>query len=244
MIKAIIIDDESKARDLLELLIHESGRAIKVVAKCADMIQGLAAIKEHQPDVVFLDIEMPEISGLQLLEYIPNPNFEIIFATAYDQYAIKAFELSALDYLLKPIDEDKLALSIDRLGKKVDLRNRLLTYEQNQQEGEPVKICIPSSQKDYDIVLVKDIVAVEASRNYSIIHTTEQKFTLSKSLSYFVDQYLPIKGFMRTHRSWVVNLNYAQKLDKSSKEIILPHLSIPVSRNNYLEVKTQLMKLL
>ncbi|MCH2045061.1 MAG: response regulator [Saprospiraceae bacterium] len=241
MIKAIIIDDESKARDLLELLIHESGRAITVVAKCADMIQGVAALKKHQPDVLFLDIEMPEISGLQLLEFIPNPNFEIVFATAYDQYAIKAFELAALDYLLKPIDEDKLAITIDRLGQKVSFKKRLLTYEQNRQQAEPVKICIPSSQKDYDIVLVKDILAIEANRNYSVIHTGQQKFILSKSLSHFVDQYLPIQGFVRTHRSWIVNLHYAQKLNKSTKEIILPNLSVPVSRNNYLEVKNQLL---
>lgn len=241
MIKAIIIDDESKARDLLELLLLELDRNVQVLAKCPDLNTGIAAVRQYQPDVVFLDIEMPEVSGLQLLEYIPEPNFEIIFTTAYDQYAIKAFELAALDYLLKPIDEDKLAVSIEKLGKKMTINARLLAYEQNRQEQEPVKICIPSVQGEYAIVWIKDIIAIQADRNYSIIHTINKKHVLSKALRYFVDQYLPLEGFVRTHRSWVVNLAYVQTFSKKDKVIYFPNLMVPISRSHFNTVK-QLLK--
>lgn len=242
MIKAIIIDDESKARDLLELLLVELERGIEVRAKCPDLPAGIAAIREHEPDVVFLDIEMPEVSGLQLLDYIPAPNFELIFATAYDRYAIKAFELAALDYLLKPIDEDKLALSIDKLGKRMNLKARLLAYEQNRQQQDPVKICIPNHQGEYTIVWIQDIVAIQADRNYSIIYTTTKKYTLSKSLGHFADQYLPIQGFLRTHRSWIVHLKYIQKFSKKDKTIHCLDFIIPISRSNFSHVKEVLAR--
>ena len=92
------------------------------------------------------------------MEHIPYPNFEIIFATAYDQYAIKAFELSALDYLLKPIDDDKLALSIDKLGQRIDMKIRLESYEANKQQKEPVTICLPVSASSHEMILVKNSI--------------------------------------------------------------------------------------
>jgi two-component system LytT family response regulator len=240
MIKAIIIDDESKARDLLELLIKESGKNIRIVAKCQDLKTGIEQITLHQPDVVFLDIEMPHASGLQILEHIPYPDFEIIFATAYDQYAIKAFELSALDYLLKPIDEDKLALSIDKLGQRIDMKIRLESYAANKQQKEPVTICLPISASSHEMIFVKNILCIEADRNYSVIHTLTKKYTISKSLSYFVDKYLPIDGFIRTHRSWIVNLYHVQKLNFNKKELSLDKLIIPVSRGNFAKVKKRM----
>lgn len=237
MIKAIIIDDESKARNLLEFLLLDLDKDIQIFAKCHNLFTGIEAIKQHQPDVVFLDIEMPELSGLRLLDYIPEPDFEIIFVTAYDQYAIKAFELCALDYLLKPIDDEKLALTIDKLGKQIDIKLRLQMYDQNLQQQSPIKICLPRWQNGYDVLFVKDILAIEADRNYSIIHTLNKKYMYSKSLSYFVEQYLPIDGFIRTHRSWIVNLMHVQYLDKGKKELIIPPLTIPISRKNFAEVK-------
>ncbi|MGH1336634.1 MAG: LytR/AlgR family response regulator transcription factor [Aureispira sp.] len=242
MLKAIIIDDESKARDLLELLIQESGREVEVVGKYPTLITGVAGIKAHQPDVVFLDIEMPEVQGVQLLEYIPNPDFEIVFATAYDQYAIKAFELSALDYLLKPIDDEKLNLTLDKVGKHKLLKERLLTYEQNRQEEAPLKICIPTSNNKYDVVLVQDIMGVEADRNYCYIHTVSKKYFLTKSLSHFEEKYMPLNSFERSHRSWIVNLNQVARFEKTEKKMVMQHqnLVIPISRANLERIYKQM----
>lgn len=244
MLKAIIIDDESKARDLLELLIQESGRAVEVIGKYPTLLTGVEGIKEHQPDVVFLDIEMPEIRGLKILDYIPNPNFALVFATAYDQYAIKAFELSALDYLLKPIDDEKLNLTLDKVGKHKLMKERLLIYEQNKQEGQPLKICIPLSNNKYDVVFVQDILAVEADRNYCYIHTINKRYFLTKSLSHFEETYMPLEGFVRCHRSWIVNLNQVASLKKSSKKMLMQHqnLEIPISRSNTAHIYQQMKK--
>lgn len=237
MIKAIIIDDEPMARDLLALLIEETEHEIEVVAKCEDLLTGVTQIKKLKPDVVFLDIEMPEVSGLQILEHIPNPDFEIIFATAYDSYAIKAFELSAIDYLLKPIDIEKLSKSIIRLGEKLDVKERLQTYEQNREGEAPIKVCIPNLGRGHDVILIEDILAIEADRNYSIIYTKENKYTLSKSLSYFESKYMPLEGFFRTHRSWIVNMAHIERFIKASKEIIIGEIRIPISRKKYADVK-------
>jgi two-component system LytT family response regulator len=234
MLKAIIIDDESKARDLLELLIQESGESVVVVGKYANLLSGVEGIRSHQPDVVFLDIEMPEIQGLQLLEYIPEPNFELVFATAYDQYAIKAFELSALDYLLKPIDEDKLKETLKKVGKQKLIKERLQLYEQNRKESEPLKICIPKANNQYDIVAVQDILAVEADRNYCYLHTVQKSYFLTKSLSHFEEKYMPLDGFDRTHRSWIANLNKVKGFNKAAKKIVFieGNLEVPISRAN------------
>jgi two-component system LytT family response regulator len=237
--KAIIIDDERMARDLLELLIHEADKNITVVGKYPNLPKGIEGIKQHKPDVVFLDIEMPEFSGLQLLDYIPHPDFALVFATAYDQYAIKAFELSALDYLLKPIDEDKLALTLDRIGQQIQIKERLQLYKENSLQKQPINICIPNSARAYDMIIVQDILAVEANRNYCCIHTKNKKYILSKSLSYFEEKYMPLDGFERCHRSWVVNTNHIHSFNKSKKHLLLKGtlLNIPISRSNIDRIK-------
>jgi two-component system LytT family response regulator len=234
MLKAIIIDDESKARNLLELLIKESGEPVQVVGKYATLLKGVEGIRQHHPDVVFLDIEMPEIQGLELLTYIPNPDFELIFATAYDQYAIKAFELSALDYLLKPIDEDKLKSTLERVGKQKLIKERLQLYEQNRKEEVPLRVCIPKANNQYDIIAVQDILAVEADRNYCYLHTIQKSYFLTKSLSHFEEKYMPLDGFERTHRSWIANLNKVKEFNKAAKKIIFSpeKLEVPISRSN------------
>lgn len=239
--KIIIIDDESKARDLLELLINEQDANALLVGKYATLEAGIEGILTHHPDVVFLDIEMPQLSGLQILEYIPQPDFEIIFATAYDKYAIKAFELSALDYLLKPIDEEKLGLALKKVGQKIQMKERLLLYEQNRQEQDSLRICIPSIDGSHDIIKVEDIIAIKAERSYSCIYTASKNYTLSKSLSYFVEKYMPLEGFERTHRSWVVNLKKVTAFNKKTKELIVSgKIKVSISRQNYNNIKNKL----
>ena len=173
MIKAIIIDDESKARDLLDYLLDKAPQEVQVMGKYPTLPKGIEGIKQHQPDVVFLDIEMPQVSGIKILEYIPEPDFAIIFATAYDNYASQAFELSALDYLLKPINKDKLFKSLEKVDRRIDMKARLNLYEENKNKENPLKICLPSLDGN-QIILVSDILAIEANRSYSFVHTTKK----------------------------------------------------------------------
>lgn len=230
MLKAIIIDDESKARDLLKFLIRQAPYEITVLGDYETLPKGIEGIKEHKPDVVFLDIEMPLVSGVRILEYIPNPDFEIIFATAYDNYAIQAFELSALDYLLKPISKEKLFKSIEKVGQQVDIKTRLQLYEKNKSKDNPLKICIPGSDEDY-YINIDTILAIEANRSYCFIHTESKKYVLSRPLSTFEEKYMPLSGFERVHRSWIANITKAKKYNSKNKEIVFNENTIvPVSR--------------
>ncbi|MCP4437792.1 MAG: response regulator transcription factor [Aureispira sp.] len=243
MIKAIIIDDESKARDLLKFLIRQSPHEIEVVGDYETLPKGIEGIKEHQPNVVFLDIEMPLVSGIKILEYIPNPDFEIIFATAYDSYAIQAFELSALDYLLKPINKEKLFKSIEKVGQQMDVKARLQLYEQNNSKDNSLKICIPSLEENYYIE-VENILAIEANRSYCFIHTANKKYVLSRPLSTFEQKYMPLEGFERVHRSWIANMAKAKGYIGKTKEIILDNdTTIPVSRRYMDKVKELIVSL-
>jgi two-component system LytT family response regulator len=237
MIRAVIIDDESKARDLLKYLIEQSPYEIEVVGMYQSLVKGVEGIKEHQPDVVFLDIEMPKVSGIKILEYIPEPDFAIIFATAYDNYAIQAFELSALDYLLKPINREKLHRSIEKVGEQIDIKARLQLYEENKNKENPLRICIPGLEESF-FIEVADLIAVEANRSYCFIHTTDKKYVLSRPLSVFEQKYMPLENFERVHRSWIVNMSLAKSYAGKSKELILENgMGIPVSRRHLDKVK-------
>ena len=129
-IKAIIVDDEQWARTVLNSLLEKDFNHIEVVAKCEDVLSAVEQIKLHQPDVIFLDVQMPEYAGFELVNFIDEINFEIIFVTAFDRYAIKAFELNAVDYLVKPIDRKKLSSSIDKLTSKLEQKGGLDNYHE------------------------------------------------------------------------------------------------------------------
>lgn len=237
MIRAIIIDDESKARDLLDYLLKQAPYNIQVMGKYGTLLEGIKGIEQHDPDVVFLDIEMPQVSGIKILEYIPNPSFEIIFATAYDNYAIQAFELSALDYLLKPINKEKLFKSIEKVGERMNVRARLQLYEQNKNKANPLKICIPSLEGNH-FVEVASILAVEANRSYCTIHTQIKKYVLSRPLSVFEQRYMPLANFERAHRSWIVNMAQVKFYKSKEKELVLSdQLSVPISRRRHEQIK-------
>lgn len=237
MIRAIIIDDESKARDLLNYLLEESPYEIEVLGMYETLLDGVNGIKKHNPDVVFLDIEMPEVSGVKILDFIPDPEFSIVFVTAYDNYAVRAFELSALDYLLKPINREKLHKSIEKLHREVDMKSKLKIYDQNTNKKAPLKICIPSSEENY-FIEVNTILAVEANRSYCFIHTLEKKYILSRPLSDFEQKYLPLDGFERVHRSWIVNTNLIQSFIGKNKEVQLNNgMKVPVSRSHLDKIK-------
>lgn len=208
-IRAIIIDDEESARNVLSNLLLHFCQNVSVLAQCSNLLEGVEAIQRLQPDVVFLDVKMPNYAGYEIVNFIDNIDFEIIFVTAYDQYAIKAFELSALDYLLKPINRARLTDAIEKLRNKVDNTRKIeqlkvLISSMNEENLEKIIISELGNKR---VVEVNSIIAVQAQGSYCTIFTKgESQITVSKNLKYFENLLAEVPYFFRTHKSWIINL--------------------------------------
>ncbi|WP_299061817.1 LytTR family DNA-binding domain-containing protein [uncultured Polaribacter sp.] len=232
-INAIVIDDEINARENLGYLLNEFCKNITVIDEAKNVDDAVVKIKKHKPQLIFLDIEMPQKNGFQLLNSFTEINFQIIFVTAYDKYAVKAFEVAALDYLLKPIDIEKLIKAVERatiaIKNKIE-NSRLTLLKENKKTVK--RIAIPY-KSDYVILNVLDIFCIEADRMYSIIHKKSgKKYIASKKLSYYEDLLCNDGIFKRVHRSWVVNTNKIEMYSKKDRTILLENqFNIPVSKS-------------
>lgn len=242
MIKAIIVDDELDARENLIYLTQNFCTNIQIITTCSNVDEAVVVIKEKKPDVVFLDIEMPQKNGFQLLKEFEDVFFKIVFVTAYDQYAIKAFEVSALDYLLKPIDVDRLKdveIKIQEVFNKTSYQERLDTLSQNKKAI--TKIAIPY-KNDYAVLNIEDVFCIEADRMYTHIYTQKnKKYMASKNLSYYEDLLKGHQKIIRVHRSWMINLNHVESYSKTENHIILNNkVKVPVSKTYRGVVKDKL----
>jgi len=221
MLKAIIVDDEGKARRILERFIVEYCPQIEIVAMAEDVPQAVKAIQKTNPDVVFLDIEMPGYNGFQLLEFFDTIDFEIIFTTAYSEFALRAFQVSAIDYLLKPIQIDQLTQAVQKLEKMHGhslIKERLATLEKNLEEYKIKKIVIPLSEGSLFVEL-KDILYLKAEGSYANIFFKDgNKVIVSKNLKDYEDQLTMEEGFFRTHRSFLVNTDYIKQISSDGSE--------------------------
>ncbi len=223
MIKTIIIDDEEKSRKLLKSLLAEHCPNVQVLAMEDSVKSGLIAIQAHQPDLVFLDIVMPRQNGFNLLEMIDRIDFEIIFTTAYDQYAIKAIRFSALDYLLKPITIEELMRAVAKVSEKHlqkkgnDVNRRLEVFLENAGARETDKKLGIPTQCGIDFVYIRDIIMVQAEGNYSIIYMKDsgQKEIVSRTLKEF-DDLLKEYNFFRVHRTYLINLAHIRKYSRTN----------------------------
>ena len=228
-IKAILIDDEQSARNVLTNLLERTSSTIDIVATCNDLEKGVVEIKRLQPDVVFLDVQMPNYAGYEIVSFFDTIDFEIIFVTAYDQYAIKSFALNAIDYLVKPIDRKKLAATLDKLADKLHKKAALVDYQtllKTIKEKEYKKIVIPELG-NRRIVNIDDIIALEADGAYSKIHLINQKtITTSKNLKYFEDVFPKETAFFRSHRTWIVNILHIESLHKTALTITLANETV------------------
>ncbi|MCW5909481.1 MAG: response regulator transcription factor [Cyclobacteriaceae bacterium] len=214
MLKCIIVDDESKSRESLRILIEDFCDSVKVCALCQNVDEGIQAIKEHKPEVVFLDIQLQRETGFDLLTRIKDINFEVIFTTAYSEYAIKAFKFSAIDYLLKPIDIDELKMALGKVNKKLDdnisLRLKHLLQNLKAPASGNYKLALPTSE-GFHFVKVSDIMYCEASSNYTEIVTQDgKKHLVSRTLKEY-DDMLTEHDFYRIHNSYLINLNAIKK---------------------------------
>lgn len=235
MIKAIIIEDEQRAALMLEIMLHDSNFPIEVVDKCYDLPVGVISIKKNHPQLVFLDIEMPGYSGLQLFDFFEEHeiNFDIIFTTAFNEHAIKAFEMSAVDYLLKPIQIGKLNKAIEKFTKKTDgLSWGKISYFQEQlQINKTRKIIIPAGNV-LEVLKVDDIRYFEADGSYTKIFLIKDKFMMvSKNLRFFEDILKSYPEFFRSHRSYIVNIHFVKKILKSTGGVVVLEdgIELPVS---------------
>ncbi|MEY3368490.1 MAG: hypothetical protein RI973_1645 [Bacteroidota bacterium] len=207
---AVIIDDEQHCLDLLNWQLETYCPDIKVMACCNSAAEGLASIQQHQPDLVFLDIEMPFLNGLDLLQQLPQINFEVVFTTAYGEYALKALKMNVLDYLLKPIAKDELILAVEKFKqrKAKNSSSQEASLQMLLQHLKPFvqkKIAVPS----HDSILfleIDSIVYIRSDSNYSHIHLNDGRIiTASKTLLYF-EELLAEYRFARIHASYLVNL--------------------------------------
>ena len=214
MLKAVIIDDEHKAVKSIQLIVKEYCHNVTIVGEAYSTVEGMQVIKETKPDLVFLDVEMPQGSGFEMLEKMTERDFDVIFVTAYNHYAIKAIKFSAVDYILKPIDIYELISAVNRIDDKKKSGNTTKpdynVLLENVKTGNPAKLAIPITE-GIEFVEPKNILYINADRSYSEIYFTDRKKMLvSKSLME-IEELLSSPGFFRIHKSHLINLEHVKK---------------------------------
>lgn len=222
MLKAIIIDDESKAREGLKNIIKINFPQLNLIADAPDVPEGVKLIQKLQPDIVFLDIEMPIYSGLELLDFFEKDkiNFNIIFTTAYADHAIKAFRLSAIDYLLKPIQVSQLKEAIDKIDKKLIVPENYSLLKTNYYNNKHQKIALSLSE-GLTIIALNDIIYLKAEGAYTqITLLNQEKILTSKSLGDF-DYLCSENHFFRTHRSFIINSEKIKRISRQANDVIM-----------------------
>lgn len=221
VIKAIIIDDEPRAVKMLQAIIDDTcADEVNVLATCQDLPEGVKAIKKHKPNLVFLDIDMPGYSGLQILDFFNEDeiDFDIVFTTAYNEYALQAFRLSAIDYILKPIQPELIKEAVNRVIKKHSKEENILKFaslKQNLELGGQKKIAVAIGQS-IKFIDINDIVLIKADGAYSeIILNDDSKYLISKNLKHFEDLLSFAENFIRVHKSFLINASYVSEYIKS-----------------------------
>lgn len=239
MIKAIIIDDEPLARFVLREHLQQYPQ-IEVVQECDDGFEGLKAIQQHQPQLLFLDIQMPKINGFEMLELLEQPP-AVIFTTAYDEYALKAFEANAIDYLLKPFSKERFDKAMAKFLNQEQQQTKTLLQEPILPE-QSQRVVVKTNGK-IKIIPVGDIFYLEAADDYVKIHTAEGSFLKNKTMGYF-EKTLDPKQFVRTHRSYIVNVQQITRIVPYEKEsymgILKSAATVPVSKSGYQKLKAVL----
>ena len=236
MIKAILIDDEEHCRESLSIQLARYCPEVSLLAACPSAAEGLKAIEQLHPDVVFLDVEMPRMNGFELLQGFTNIPFAVIFTTGYDAYAIKAIRFSALDYLLKPIDKDELIKAIAKVHTKpVPTINQQFDILLEKLSDKPVKlqkIALPSLE-GFELVQLESILRCESDSNYTYVYLkTGRRLLVSRTLKE-IEELLEGHSFLRVHHSHVVNLNEIERYVRGEGGYLImsDQSSVTVSRS-------------
>lgn len=245
-IKTLIIDDEQPARDLIRHFL-KSHTEIEILGEFSDGFAGAKAIQDLKPDLIFLDIQMPKITGFEMLELIDEPPV-VVFSTAYDQYAIKAFEMNAVDYLLKPYSGERFDQALEKAVRKVSERKPgspeiKAVLEAVEDKGEYLQRVAVKSRHKIDVIPVSEILYIQAEDDYVMLHTASNKYLKEKTMKYF-ETHLEPSRFIRIHRSYIINADFIARLelyDKESYAVILKNgASLRASNAGYKILKETL----
>lgn len=222
--KCVIIDDDPGCISTLETMIKSYCPRLEIVGVAQTLLEGVKVVNMTKPELVFLDVEIHHELGFDLFKYLPEPDFEVVFTTAHEKYALKAIKSSCYDFLLKPVEVEELIKVVNRLEqdtlRKSNDNLKVLMANLESQEKNLQKIAIPSTN-GYSFVEIRDIVLLEGDGKYTKITTKDgQKFLSTKNIGEF-ESLLPSDQFFRTHKSWLVNLNFLKNYDKSSSKLYL-----------------------
>lgn len=243
MIRVILIDDEPLARSLLKNFLNEI-EGLEIIGEFENGFEGLKGITELKPDLVFLDIQMPKLNGFEMLELLDELPY-VIFVTAYDQYAVKAFENNAVDYLLKPYAQDRLVVAIEKAKELIQKPlnsnhvKELIDTHQNQVDTID-RIAVKTGNK-IKIIYIEEVEYLESQDDYVMIYTPEGKFLKQKTMKFF-ENHLPQQAFIRVHRSYMVRVDFVKQIELYEKDSYIIKLKngqiIPVSKSGYNRLRT------
>lgn len=239
-IKVLIADDEAHNRETLNSLLSEH-ESISVEAMCKDGFETIAAVQQHKPDLLFLDINMPRLSGFDVLELLGEQAPPVVFVTAYDEHALKAFETSAIDYVLKPVSPERLQKAIDKFIKTgIRQKKDYVPFLDEQKTlGAPLARILVKDGAEIFIIPVNEIVYIKAEDDYIGI-VTEKRMYLKQDRMSFLETVLDMSQFCRIHRSYILNINYLLKLENNGKDsykaVLKNGTSIPVSSSGFKEL--------
>ncbi len=218
MHKVLIIDDENRTRELIANMIESFGLDVQTIPEGENVESGIKAIEKHNPDIVFLDIQMPDGTGFDVLRSIENKSFEVIFITAHEEFAIKAIKFSALDYLLKPVDPTELEAALKKAINAIQEVSESPQFEALQKNINPheKRRLVLKTQESVHVVDLDDIIRCEADRNYtSFFLTNNKKILVSKTLKEY-ETLLRGHHFLRVQQSHLININYVERYDKKN----------------------------
>lgn len=214
---AFIVDDEMKSRNTLRHLVERYSPQLRIVGEAGTIMDAVSLLNSVETDIVFLDIHLPRQDGFKLFDYFPQPPFEVIFTTAYSQYTINALRMSAVDYLLKPIDKDDLIRAIEKATERRDERIKIQNYHmlKSNLKSDFQKIALPNSN-GFEYVNINDIIRCSANRNYTYFHlANDRQILVSKNLKTYEDILCQF-NFMRANRSHIINLQYVKAYSRSN----------------------------
>jgi two-component system LytT family response regulator len=245
-IKAMIVDDEYPAREIVSRYVNHFSN-IEIIAECNNGFEALKKIGKLKPDILFLDIQMPKLNGFEMLELIENPPV-IIFTTAYDQHAIKAFEVNAVDYLLKPFSQDRFNAAVKKAfgflqdnSKQKNVLKKLITHHSSKSDY--LDRIIVKTGNTIKIIEIEKLIRIEAQDDYVMLYTGDGKYLKQKTMKYF-EEHLDPNLFIRIHRSHIVKLSLIKQLEpytKGTYQVILHNrIELPISKSGYQKLKEHL----
>jgi two-component system, LytTR family, response regulator len=243
MIKTVLIDDEPLARTIVAEYLRAYPE-IEIVQECNDGFEGVKAITQHKPDLVFLDIQMPKINGFEMLELIEEPP-SVIFTTAFDEYAIKAFEAHAIDYLLKPFSKERFDKAIQKWLSQRHLENKdkPQVWQQDIKQSEERNRIVVREGGNIRIIPVNEILYIEAYDDYVKIYTGKEMFLKKKTMSFY-EEVLDPSQFVRVHRSFIMQLSQLTRIEPLEKDthvaLLKSGVRIPLSKSGYAKLKSVL----